>query len=348
MTSSTESRKQAIFDFLAEHPEASSSIIHSGINVKGELITTKRTLTEMVRIGIIKVLGVGRATRYVVNPGHKLLASIDLEKYFETDATKRVVMKDYNFDLPQLLDGFHVFNNLELTHLQALNNIYEQKLNDLPQEIRKKEFERLAIDLIWKSSQIEGNTYSLLETELLIKEQQETKGKTKEEATMILNHKIAIDFITHNLMFIQPLSIAKIESIHRLLVDGLGVDYNIRSRAVGITGTSFRPLDNQFQIREALENMCRLVNNQQDVFTKAFLTLCLISYIQPFNDGNKRTGRIVSNAILMAEGVCPLSFRTVESIDYKKAMLLFYEQNNLQAMKNIFIEQFEFAVETYF
>jgi hypothetical protein len=45
---------------------------------------------------------------------------------------------------------------------------------------------------------------------------------------------------------------------------------------------------------------------------------------------------------------CPISFRTVDSIDYKKAMLLFYEQNNILRFKEIFINQFEFAVKTYF
>ena len=76
--------------------------------------------------------------------------------------------------------------------------------------------------------------------------------------------------------------------------------------------------------------------------------LVLISYIQPFEDGNKRTARIISNAILMNDQHCPLSFRTVDAIDYKKAMLIFYEQNNISAFKKIFIEQFEFAVRTYF
>jgi Fic family protein len=74
----------------------------------------------------------------------------------------------------------------------------------------------------------------------------------------------------------------------------------------------------------------------------------LLSYIQPFLDGNKRTARIISNAILINNKYCPISFRTVDSIDYKKAMLVFYEQNNISAFKKIFIEQFEFAVKTYF
>lgn len=70
--------------------------------------------------------------------------------------------------------------------------------------------------------------------------------------------------------------------------------------------------------------------------------------LQPFNDGNKRTARIVRKAMLIANGYCPLAFRTVDSIDYKKAMLLFYERNNISAFKQIFIEQFAFAVDTYF
>ena len=74
----------------------------------------------------------------------------------------------------------------------------------------------------------------------------------------------------------------------------------------------------------------------------------LLFYISPFVDGNKRTARIVSNAILLAHRHCPISFRTVNSLEYKKAMLLFYEQNNLSNFKKIFIEQYDFAVGSYF
>ena len=117
---------------------------------------------------------------------------------------------------------------------------------------------------------------------------------------------------------------------------------------MGITGTNYRPLDNEFQIREALEDSCALINGKENIFEKALLTLVLLSYIQPFADGNKRTARIAGNAILLAWGYCPLSFRTVDSVDYKKAMLLFYEQNNMAAFKRIFIEQYEFATRNYF
>ncbi|RLD84920.1 MAG: cell filamentation protein Fic, partial [Bacteroidetes bacterium] len=109
-----------------------------------------------------------------------------------------------------------------------------------------------------------------------------------------------------------------------------------------------KPIDNEFQIKEALSEICELINRKENIFEQALLTLILISYIQPFVDGNKRTARIVSNAILINNKYCPISFRTVDSIDYKKAMLLFYEQNNVTNLKDVFIEQFEFAVKTYF
>ena len=76
--------------------------------------------------------------------------------------------------------------------------------------------------------------------------------------------------------------------------------------------------------------------------------MLLISYIQPFEDGNKRTSRLVSNALLLAYGHCPLTFRSVDVNDYRAALLLFYEQNNLSAFKCIFVEQAEFAVHEYF
>jgi Fic family protein len=126
------------------------------------------------------------------------------------------------------------------------------------------------------------------------------------------------------------------------------VERNIRQRRVGISGTNYKPLDNEHQIREALEDMCRLINRKENVFEKTLLALVLLSYIQPFNDGNKRTARIICNAILISNQYCPISFRTIDALEYKKAILVFYEQNTISVFKKLFIEQFRFAVKTYF
>ena len=255
----------------------------------------------------------------------------------------------FNFQLiREQLPSVSLFTSDELSHLEQLQSEFRQHVDEMTHNEYNKEMERLGIDLSWKSSQIEGNTYSLLETERLLRESKTAAGKTQEEATMLLNHKYALRFILDNPDYMYELSVRYIEDIHTLLTQNLSVDRGIRHRRVGITGTNYRPLDNEFQIREALNDTCVLINNKQNVFEKALLALVLLSYIQAFSDGNKRTARITSNAILIANGYCPLSFRSVDSIDYKKAMLIFYEQNNLYAFKKIFIEQFEFAVREYF
>ena len=274
---------------------------------------------------------------------------LDLDTYFAQEADDRQVQTSFNFALiNEQLPQVALFTEDELKHLNTLQADFRAHLSDMSENEYRKEMERLGIDLSWKSSQIEGNTYSLLETERLLRESKTAEGKTKEEAVMLLNHKDALRFILDNPDYLQELSISHIEDIHQLLTKELSVDTGLRHRRVGITGTQYRPLDNEFQIREAMRDTCALINSHTNVFEKALLVLLLLSYIQPFMDGNKRTARITSNAMLIANGYCPLSFRTVDSIDYKKAMLIFYEQNNIYAFKQIFIQQFEFAVKEYF
>ena len=81
---------------------------------------------------------------------------------------------------------------------------------------------------------------------------------------------------------------------------------------------------------------------------KTLLIKLLISYIQVFEDGNKRTSRMTGNAVLLAYNLCPLSFRSIDEVEYKKAVILFYEKNNLNYFKQLFIEQYDFAVNNYF
>lgn len=165
---------------------------------------------------------------------------------------------------------------------------------------------------------------------------------------MLLNHKSALKAIIADPGYFERLSLAKIEDIHSVLVEGMGVEPTLRYRRVRITGTKYQPLDVESQIREAVDDMCALINGKIDPYEKALLALLLISYIQPFEDGNKRTSRLISNAILLAHGCCPLTFRSVDANDYRAALLLFYEQNNISAFKRIFVEQAEFAANEYF
>ncbi|MDE7118495.1 MAG: Fic family protein [Bacteroidaceae bacterium] len=338
-----------ILQFLHYNPLSKRSDILPSLSKQISDRTLMRMLSEAAINGHIEVVGRGPATRYRLTPQAHVTMELTLSTYFDKDVDERQVQESFNFELiNEVLPHVELFTSEELQRLDAAQSLFRQHLSEMSEIEYRKEMERLGIDLSWKSSQIEGNTYSLLETERLLKEKQTASGKTKEEAVMLLNHKDALDFILDVPDYLKDLTVGRIEEIHALLTKELGVERNIRHRRVGITGTNYTPLDNEFQIREALEDSVRLINSKSNVFEKALLALVLLSYIQAFTDGNKRTARIVSNGILIANGYCPISFRTVDSIDYKKAMLMFYEQNNIAAFKRIFIDQFLFAVKTYF
>ena len=338
-----------ILQYLHYHPLSSRGDITAGTAFKGSDATLKRVIAAGIKAGDIVAEGKARATRYRLSPQAQLLMPLNLDTYFALEVDERQVHSSYNFELINgLLAETRLFSDKELAHLDALQDEFRLHVNELTDNEYRKEMERLGIDLSWKSSQIEGNTYTLLETERLLRESKTAEGKSKEEAVMLLNHKDALSFVLDNPDYLKELTVSHIEDIHQLLTKDLSIDKGLRRHRVGITGTNYHPLDNEFQIREAMRDACKLINSKYNIFEKALLTLLLLSYIQPFLDGNKRTARITSNAILISNDYCPLSFRSIDSMDYKKAMLIFYEQNNLYAFKQIFIEQFEFAVKEYF
>ncbi len=342
-------KKKRILEFVKENTLFSSKEIYDGIASEIGYSTVKRILSQLISENLIIPVGEGKARKYAISPTYELFYPIDVKLYFEKEIDERVIKDSFNMSLiNDVLSKIKLFTAEELQNLTNLQKQFKANISELTESEYKNEFERLSIDLSWKSSQIEGNTYSLLETERLLKEKETAEGKTKDDAVMLLNHKEEIDFIIENKDYLKLLTISGIEDIHSLLVKDLGVDRNIRKRRIGISGTNYKPLDNEHQIKEALRDMCELVNNRDCIFEKVLLSLILLSYIQAFGDGNKRTARIISNALLIANGYCPISFRTIDSVEYKKAMLIFYEQNNVNAFKEIFVNQFEFAVKTYF
>lgn len=341
-------RQERVLNVIDETPNIGISTIKEMLSLDISTPSLNRDLAELVHLGFLHRTGKGRYTRYQVSSRYLLQRFIDTTAYFQIEPDKRKVFKKFNSDIFKLLENEQVFTGSELKFLEGLTQNYQERLKNYSSVLYNKEFERLTIELSWKSAQIEGNTYDLLDTEKLLKYKIASDKHSKEEAIMLLNHKYAIEYLRAYPEMFDQLKAKDIEDVHALLVKDLGVTRNIRSRLVGITGTQYRPPDNEFQIKEYLEEMCLLINRKNSFFEKAILSTLLISYIQPFEDGNKRTGRIICNGILMNGQKCPLSYRSVDSVDYKKAMLLFYEQNNLWAFKDIFMNQYQFAVENYF
>lgn len=348
--SKIQERRRKILEFIKENWETQISDLWKLMrDYQVDKKTISRDLEKLIKEKLIHKQWHLKSTIYKISKFYEIFEEINIDEYFSISYEKRKVLNSFNFNIFNNLKEIDIFNKEEIEKLEILqkefiNNIWKYD----SQTLINKEYERIMIEFSWKSSSIEWNTYSLLATETLLKENIADNTKTKEETQMILNHKDAFNETLLNLDIFKLLSIPNIEYIHRTLTKKLWIGANIRRNIVWITWTNYKPLDNEYQIKEALQDMVQLINLKQNFFEKAFLALLLISYIQAFEDGNKRTARMVTNAILLSNYSIPLSYRWVDIIEYKKATILFYEKNNITYFKKIFIEQFEDAVKNYF
>ena len=309
--------------------------------------TIIRDLNSLLDKKLIKSQGSARATKYYPLTQNPLLRKFDINRYFLDEPDQRIKAQK-SFDYGMLDSLYDLFTSNELQTLTSIAKSFKAETQKLNSDILKRELERFVIELSWKSSKIEGNTYSLLETESLIKDQKQAPGKTKKETIMILNHKNTFDQILNNIHDFKNLKISTINQLHNTLIKDLDISTGIRNQAVGITGTVYQPLDNQHQVSEVFSKTIDIINEKISPFDKALIASFMIPYIQPYSDGNKRTTRMLTNAILLGYDLYPLSYRSVDEDNFKKALILFYEQGSIIEIKKIFIEQVVFSNQTYF
>lgn len=163
-------RDSEILNFILKNKECSSKEIHEGITVSLSYATVKRILLNLSSENLILKVGQGKATKYIISPSYELIKPVDIEEYYKKEIDERKIKENFNLNLiSETLVNTGLFTNNELNKLSELQKNYENNISQLSDFEYKKELERLAIDLNWKSSQIEGNTYSLLETERLLK-----------------------------------------------------------------------------------------------------------------------------------------------------------------------------------
>ncbi|MEN9852357.1 MAG: hypothetical protein RI996_300 [Candidatus Parcubacteria bacterium] len=307
--------------------------------------TFSREIKTLLEKSFVEKKGSGPSTVYIKSKNF-YSAPIDSVVYFQVEQDKRIIEETEDSIFFERLKK--IFTDEEKKELDEYTKIWRDKIKTATPTTRKKEFERITTELSWKSSQIEGNTYSLLDTERLLKEGEQAHGHSDKEAIMILNHKETLEYIAKQSESFKILNRTSIEEIHRILVHQLDVETGLRRGGVGILGTNYRPKDNVYQIQDQIHLFFKTINEVDNIPTKAILALICVAYIQPFADGNKRTSRMLANACLLSSEYPILSFRSIDEVEYKKAILLVYEQHNIFNIKKLFIDQYRHACTQYF
>lgn len=209
---------------------------------------------------------------------------------------------------------------------------------------------RLLIDLSWNSSRLEGNTYSLLDTERLISLGEEADNKSAIEAQMILNHKDAIEFIIQSAEDIR-FNRYTILNLHGMLSNNLlanrAASGRLRQIAVGVGQTVYMPLEIPQQIEEMFELFLAKADEIQNPFEQAFFAMAHLPYLQPFEDVNKRVSRLAANIPLTKNNLAPLSFTDVPKDVYTKGLLGIYELNKIELLKDVFMWAYERSAAQY-
>lgn len=333
---------QAILDYIAAHPGASRDQIRRHAMPEASDQTVWRTLKRLRDADQLRVTGRGRATRYA------LAGTAAIRAYLTTPYHRRRPASYDKAFIDRYVPGKTFYlTAAERTRLREAGRV----ATPLPGgTYARRILERLLVDLSWASSRLEGNTYSLLDTERLIRFGQEAAGKDRKEAVMILNHKEAIEYVVNHL---PEIAIGRRDlcNVHALLANGLLADPamagRLRRLPVGIAGSAYRPLDDEFAIEEEFDVLVGKAAAIADPFEQSFFLLVHLPYLQAFDDVNKRTSRIASNIPLLKADFAPMSFLTMDDRDYTDGIIGVYELNNVALLRETYVDAYVASAENY-
>lgn len=315
--------------------------------------TLQRWLNVLVGQGRLRKEGQARSTRYLLPvqaapeaadaaPGDVSLPLSDEARAIDIAVRQPVQHRTPVGYRRSFLDSYRPNTTFYLhaalrAELQALGQVAAH--NEPAGTYARSIANRLLIDLSWNSSRLEGNTYSLLETERLLSAGDAAEGKGALEAQMILNHKAAIEFLmdcTPDMGFNRYTLL----NLHALLSDNLLPDPTasgrLRTVAVGIGQAVFLPLEGPQLIAECFAQVLDTAAAIQDPLEQAFFAMVHLPYLQPFEDVNKRVSRLAANIPLIQHNLCPLSFVDVPPAAYISAMLGVYELNRIELLRDVF------------
>ena len=319
----------------------------------------QRALSSLINKNSIEAVGKARARVYLLK-GHTFKnetandpflfqGSAKLLDYLAKPIQKRKIA-NYDQDFLKSYQPNHTFY-LDAPLREELHHIGSAETMTRPAGTYARHIlNRLFIDLSWNSSRLEGNTYSLLETKRLLDLGENAAGKDATETQMILNHKEAIEYIVESANE-KKISAHEIYSIHALLSENLLGDSSasgrLRSIAVGISGTTYTPLDNPHILKDSFNLFIKKMNLIKDPFEQSFFALAQLSYLQAFEDVNKRTARLAANIPLIKKNLKPLSFVDVNQKDYVLALLGIYEKHDISLLRELYVWAYKISAQRY-
>ncbi len=310
--------------------------------------SVRRWLSLLVEEGTVNKVGQKKGTKYIA-VGRSAELNNEVSSCFSfgsleaIEAVKRplferqpVAYAEDWFDRYQPNSNYYLRESLR-EQLMALGQ--RANAHDPAGTYAHQIFNRLIIDLSYNSSRLEGNTYSLLDTERLLLHGDTAVGKLDEEKAMILNHKEAIRYLVDNAPRIE-INRTVICTVHYLLSDGLVEPFEagkVRKHGVRIGGSTYIPFEDPKKLEQQLDRIARKAALIDNPFEQSIFLLVHVSYLQAFADVNKRTARLSANISLIKNNLVPLAFSDVRADDYISAMIAIYELRDVRPLVDLYV-----------
>lgn len=325
--------------------------------------TLQRRLDALVDSGVLVAEGAGRGYRYRVTPAAATTISDPVEgraAWLSDESVEIVGLITRPLDSRQPVPYHTEFiASYVPNQTPYLTDELRRKLTDMGRVEQhelpagtylRQVMDRLMIDLSWNSSRLEGNTYSLLDTELLLKAGERADGKDAKDAQMILNHKAAIEMLAEEAgdIAFNRYTICNLHALlsQNLLPDAAG-EGRLRSKLIGIGQSVYEPLQVPQQIEMYFDLMLNKAEAITDPIEQSFFIMVHLPYLQPFEDVNKRVSRLAANIPLVKKNLCPLSFVEVDEQDYVRATLAIYELNRVEYLRDVFVRAYARSCARY-
>ncbi|HEX4917017.1 MAG TPA: Fic family protein [Limnobacter sp.] len=363
--------KANIYDSLADNPQGLSLRELLALHPRLSRRTTQRIISELLGSGAITAQGAARSRKYLaVSPGTNEVSAQQAFHPRHGAFPKHIPISVDSEDILAYVDlPIHARKPVGYQR-EFLANYQPNKTAYLPATLRQQLYrigstsktnlpagtysrailDRLLIDLSWASSQLEGNTYSRLDTRKLIEHGLAATGKAALETQMILNHKTAIELLVQNIDTVA-FDRYTIMNLHSALSENLlpnpDDEGRIRQHAVDIGKSVYRPLAAPQQIEELLDELLAKARQIVDPFEQSFFIMVHLPYLQPFADINKRTSRLAANLPLFRANLCPLTFLDVPEAAYSRATLGVYEMTRIELLRDLYLWAYERSSQEY-
>ena len=344
-------QQRAVLDFALEAGKVTAA---EAAQVSGASPRNARAIVaDLVGRRLLVQVGSTRGSYYVLR-GFEIFDRSDFEKVLPSAqaaamfATRR--SSDVTFDSihRRILASKCAYPAALSPRFDRIAQVSAARSEKLDAEGRRRKYEKLVIDLSYNSSKYEGNTYDILDTERLIQFNQTAAGKPKAEADMIIGHKNAIDYVHDNAKAFRKVTPKLVEKLHSIVSYGLGIPTGIRKSGVfRINGTRYVPTNDRDKLEKFLAATCDKINAASDPVEKAVIANTHIAFGQAFADCNKRTARMVGNAVLMAAQFPPISFKVVDKAHYHGSILTFYETADPRFFMLNFLKELQNSVNSY-